>query len=260
MDGELIMDRPAKKSNELIKRRKRKNMIKKSILTLSFLTIVLVTLCFKLPFFAVSSIVVQNNNYIGSEAIIQLSGISNGNNIFSVDTRKAEKSIETSSYIEKAVINKKLPNTVFINVKEREAVLYFTVENKNIIMDKEGTILEEKDATENLGIVKVEGIKAKNIQLGKVIDTGDERVKKILIDFAGLIKRNTSSIKFDYIDLKNLSDIRIYSSQMYFKIGDSYNIEDKLNKAINIASKDDIKGKKGYIDVSFEGNPVLHID
>jgi cell division protein FtsQ len=235
-------------------------MIKRSIITLSFLSIILATLCFKLPFFAVRNIVVQNNNYINSETIAQLSGISNGKNIFSINTRTAEKNIKTSSYIAKVEINKKLPNTIFISVKEREAILYFTLENKNITMDKDGIILEEKDVSESLGIVKVEGIKAKNVQLGKVISTEDERTKKILVDFAGLIKRNTSSIKFDYIDLNNLSDIKVYSSQMYFKIGDSYNLEDKLNKAINIASKDDIKGKKGYVDVSFEGNPVLHID
>jgi cell division protein FtsQ len=260
MDGEVSMDKPVKKSNELIRRRKRKIMIKRSILTLIFLMIVLVTLCLKLPYFAVETIVVENNKYIDSEIITSLSGINKGNNIFYINTKRSKSKIASNAYISYVDIDRKFPNTILINVKEREATLYLNLDNKYIILDKEGFVLEIKDSVENLQLVKVDGIKASNIEVGKQITIDELRVKKVLAQFADLIKRNKTDIKIDNIQLNSLSDIKVFCAGLCFKLGDSYEIENKLNKALNIATNDEIIGKKGYIDVSFEGSPVVYIE
>jgi cell division protein FtsQ len=260
MDGEVSMDKPVKKSNELIRRRKRKIMIKRSILTLIFLMIVLVTLCLKLPYFAVETIVVENNKYIDSEIITSLSGINKGNNIFYINTKRSKSKIGSNAYISYVDIDRKFPNTILINVKEREATLYLNLDNKYIILDKEGFVLEISDSIENLKLVKVDGIKASNIEVGKQITIDELRVKKVLAQFADLIKRNKTDIKFDNIELNSLSDIKVFCAGLCFKLGDSYEIENKLNKALNIATNDEIIGKKGYIDVSFEGSPVVYIE
>jgi len=47
----------------------------------------------------------------------------------------------------------------------------------------------------------------------------------------------------------------LYSNEVLIKIGGNFDLSRKLNYSINILKNVDIK--KGYIDVSVEGNPVI---
>ena len=61
------------------------------------------------------------------------------------------------------------------------------------------------------------------------------------------------------IDLTNTKDLKIHYGDIYVILGTVYGLEDKLNKAINILQSDGVKSSKGYIDVSFNGIPVVSI-
>lgn len=260
MDGEEIMSKQLKKSNELIKRRKRKIMIKRSLLMSILLLAMLITLCLKLPNFNIVNINVINNKNVNSEIIEQLSGIAKGNNIFYINKKIVESNILRNSYIYDVVVKRKLPNTVLIEVKERAAKFYVNENDKFLILDGNGIILEVRDNIDNLQIVRVDGLKGITAEVGKAVSSDEGRQLKILAQFSGLLDRNASGINMDIIDVKNILDINVYSANLCFKIGDSYEMESKLNKALNIAAKDEVRGKKGYIDVSFSGNPVLYTE
>lgn len=254
------MERNNKKSNELIKKRRKKAIIRRSILIFVLLLGILGTLCLKLSYFNIVEISVINNRNIKPEIIEDLSGMKEGSNIFYINTKVAKNNIRSNPYILNISIRRKLPNVVIIDVQERDAAFYIKEGERFIVLDSNGIVLEERDNIDNMKLVKLEGIKSSEIELGKVIPVNDSRKIKVLTTFADLINRNNSGVNLETIDLSSLTSINVYSSQLSFKLGDSVDLEEKLNKAFNIAVTSKVKGKKGYIDLSFQGTPVFYIE
>ena len=62
------------------------------------------------------------------------------------------------------------------------------------------------------------------------------------------------------VDVSNVLDIKVYSGKMCIKFGTTEDLKNKFNKAINIISQPEYKDAKGYVDVSFKGNPVVFIE
>lgn len=62
--------------------------------------------------------------------------------------------------------------------------------------------------------------------------------------------------------MQDLNNIQFYYKNILIKLGNSDELNNKLNKAFNIIlQKEEVKSaKKGYVDVSFNGNPVVFIE
>ena len=64
-------------------------------------------------------------------------------------------------------------------------------------------------------------------------------------------------ISINRIDFTDTLNIQLEINKLIIKLGDEENLEDKLNKVINILIEEaDYVNLEGYIDVSFDGNPV----
>lgn len=247
------------KNNELVAKRRRKRLIRRSIVTIIFLVSLLIILCFNLPYFEVVNIKVEGNKILNSEYITKLSGISNRVNIFYANKSKIVKNIKTEPYVEDVQIIKKLPNAISINVKEFQAEFYIKQGNSFNLINKNGVVLETVDKLPNDKVIEITGIK--NSQISKGVDVFNNSPEKdLLIQFADLVDRNTSDKTFKSINVTDEANIIIVSGEMQVKIGTSYDLEKKLNVAINILSIDALKGKKGYIDVSVVEKPVYFIE
>ncbi|EJE7234953.1 FtsQ-type POTRA domain-containing protein [Clostridium botulinum] len=248
-------------TDEYIKIKKKRKRIKRIVVLFIFLISILVTLCLKIPYFNIESIEVQGNVNISKELIKDTSTIKTGNNIFYANKRDAIDNISLNPYIEEVKITKKFPNKLQIYVKEREALFYNKVDKDFFIISKNGCLLEKRKDIKNMKLINLQGFEFNESKIGNPLKSKDERAVKILNDFGVLLKNNTSDVVFTQLDLRNLLDIRIYSKGICVKIGTSDQIEKKLNTAVNILKRDELKkAKKGYVDVSYEGNPVFYIE
>lgn len=255
------MDKEIISTDEYIKMKKRKKKIKKIIVLFIFLVSILITLCFKLPYFNIKNIEVKGNINITKEQIKNISTIKVGNNIFYANKKDAVESILLNPYIEEVKIEKQLPDKLHIYVMEREALFYNNVEKDFLVISKNGCTLEKRKSIKNMKLIKINGFKFNEAKIGAPLKADDERKIKILDQIGTLIKNNTSNVTFTYLDLANLLDIKIYSGGICVKMGTSDDIEKKLNKAINILKRDELKkAKKAYVDVSYDGNPVFFIE
>lgn len=247
--------------NELIEKRRKKIRIKRYITIIVILIAVVVTLCLKLSYFNIKDIKVLNNRNIGSEEIKKLSQINLGENIFYLNLRKSRTAILSNPYILKADIKRKLPNKINIYVEERTAVFYVKQNEKYLVIDEKGIVLEEKNSINGMKLIKLEGFEGKNYKVGEVLDNSDVRKLKIINDITKLIK----SLKYgipepSIVDIKDLTDIKLYYGNIMIKIGTSDELQEKINKAINILVDNKLIDKKGYIDVSFKGSPVFFVE
>ena len=246
--------------NEMIRKRRKKKAFRKLILFFVLLLSILITLCFKLPYFNIVKINVFNNKSITKEEIIKLSNINIGSNLFYQNLESSKKLIMSNPYILDVNFSRKIPNKVEILVKERKAEFYSTAESKFVIFDKNSMVLELKNNIDNMKLIRIDGIDVKKLELGKTIDDTDGKKVKIISTISDLISRKKDGVPdMTSIDLTDAKDLKVYYGNIYVILGTGYGIEDKLNKAINILQSDGVKSSKGYIDVSFNGIPVVSL-
>ncbi|MCY6354038.1 cell division protein FtsQ/DivIB [Clostridium sp. ZS2-4] len=247
--------------NELIEKRRKKIRMKRYITIIVILIAVVVTLCLKLSYFNIKDIKVLNNRNIGSEEIKKLSQINLGENIFYLNLRKNRTAILSNPYILKADIKRKLPNKINIYVEERTAVFYVKQNDKYLVIDEKGIVLEEKSSINGMKLINLEGFQGKNYKVGEVLDNSNVRKLQIINNITELIKSLKDGIpEPSIVDIKDLTDIKLYYGNMMVKLGTSDELQKKLNRAINTLVYNKLIGKKGYIDVSFKGSPVFFIE
>ena len=245
-----------KKASEFIIKRKRKKKIKKLIILVVIFLIAFTTFLFKASLFKIKSLNVEGNKIISTNEIVKLSKVSNTDNIFYINIKDVEKNIKRNPYISEVSIKRQLPNKLDIKIKEKPAAFYIVKDNKYCILNDELRILEKTDGLDKTNLLEIKGLEPKSTNIG---DVASKNAKQL--DFGkelyNVIRGNKSSIKFNSIDISNPYNIVLYSGDVKINIGSYEDLEKKVNKAINILDNNDIKLTKGYIDLSFKGNPVI---
>lgn len=248
-----------KSHNELVLRRRRKQKIKKLFMLFIMLISLLVTLCLKLPYFNIKNVEVSGNKSISKKDIIALSNVKPGSNIFYTNLKDGSNNVLSNPYISDVTITRKLPATILINVKEREAVFYNNIENQYFVVDKDGVVLQKRDNIKDMKLIKLDGFDYSKCELGKTIKDNDKAKVDAVADLGEIARDNKISQGITLIDLNNSVDIKVYYGQICVKLGNTEDIEKKFNKVLNILERKELQGVKGYIDVSFNGNPVFFI-
>ena len=73
------------------------------------------------PRFAIERVDVQGLGRFTSEEVAQLAGVQVGNNIFAMDTERAERALLANPWIRSARVTRELPRGVRIEIEEHEA-------------------------------------------------------------------------------------------------------------------------------------------
>lgn len=246
-----------KSKNELIERRRKRIRRKKTFFLIVLLIAILITLCIKLPYFNIKNIVVSKNKTISSNEIIKESGIVKNTNIFYLNVSKSETNILTDPYVLKVDVTRKLPNLVEIVVTERSAAFYVLNDKKFYIIDRNGILLEIRDNINNLKLINLQGINVSKAQIGNVIPCDDSRKIDAIGTITDIILDNTKFKNISKVDISDSINIQVYYNDMCIYLGTGNNLLSKLNKAINIINSQNLAASKGYVDVSFNGNPVF---
>lgn len=244
-------------NNQLIQNRRKRKRIKGAILLIVFLVSIGATLCLKLPYFNIKSIEVKNNRNIPMQEIINLSGLKPDKNIFYLNLNEARTNILKNSYILNVSIKRKLPNKLEINVDERTAIFYIKKNDKYLIVDSSGVVLEEKASIDNMKLIKLDGFDKYNYELGGKIQSEEEKIM-LISEITKLIKNlKEGTPEPAIVDLLDSTDIKLFYGDMVIKLGTSFELAQKYNKGLNILMQNELLGKKGYIDVSFKGDSVF---
>ncbi len=110
-------------------------------------------------FFLIRSIDVSGNRHITREAIVQRTGIAEGDNMLLISLNGADQALESEPWIQSAKVERVYPDRIRIEVKEREPLLWVAdVESdRNWVMDREAFLMpmshlkdEERNAAASL--------------------------------------------------------------------------------------------------------------
>lgn len=246
-----------RKNNQLVIKRRKKRTRRRFLIFSLLLIVTSIALAFNLKTFDVKEIFVKNNVNVTKDDIINLSGISLGDNIFYISFYKIKRNILSNPYIKTVKLKRKLPDSIEISVTERKEAAYFQKESSFYILDETGVFL--KKCSDAPKLLKVKGIENKVTYEQNSVSFKDSRYKEAIEKFNILNSSNSSRYKFSIVDLSSLVNIKLYINNMEIRLGSDDDLLNKVNTAINIMDKDGVSMEKGYIDVSFKGNPVFYI-
>ena len=249
-----------KNKGELLRSKNKKKKIKKFVLISILLISLFITLCLKLSYFNINEIKVHNNKNVATEEIIKLSNIGKGSNIFYLNTKKIMSNILKDSYVINVNVKRRLPSNIDITVEEREAAFYLAKESKFLIIGKDGVVLEEKESLSNSSLIALLGFDSKQAIVGKKLPCDDKRKISVIGTITEIVTGDTSRPKIISANISDLLNIRIYYEKIYIKLGTSENLDKKIDKALTMIKLEQLKGVKGYIDVSVIDKPVFCVE
>lgn len=216
------------KSNR--KRKNKKNNAKKMIILkwTSLITIILagIIYVFLSPIFNITDIIITGNEKILQEEILKLSQVNKGNNIFIKTKYSIMENIKENMYIEDVKIKRKLPGTLYIEVKERTLAYQIEYNENYVYIDSQGYILEISQEKENTIILK--GCNTQEFENIKRINEKDLENLKIVIKIKEAIKSINRLEKITYIDIEDNYVVYLEEEKKTVLLGDGSNLKDKV--------------------------------
>ena len=241
-----------KKENKKNKKKKKKNKYNVKLITFaSCFLLVIASVIFALtaPIFNIAKIEVTGNSKVQEENIKSLSRLKIGENIFKFNS-SVISNIKENAYIKNVEVKRALPDTVKIEVTEREVKYQINLINSYVYIDKYGYILE--NSAEKKAVPTIVGLKITEDDLmkktrleGKDIETLNKILK--ITEAAKII--NIDNIITE-INTENDTDYVLYieSEAKTIYIGDTTNLTNKMLYIQKILQNE--KGKSGKVFVN----------
>lgn len=251
--GEIMSRKPR---SRIRRRRTKPNYFLRTVFVL-LLVVTALYFFLQSSVFNLKSIVVIGNKEISANEIIHLSKIKTGMNIFKVKEQPVLTALAKNPLISSVTINNRYPARIEINIIERRAIALVPTENGLMYVDKDLYCLKENKELVRLDLPIVTGMVIPlNFPLGKQFVSADLNMGLQVVKQLNsqLTKRISEiNVKNNYISLF-LND----GSQV--RIGYPDKLSDKISLFDNIMKEENKKQPPKaieYIDVSFEGAPVI---
>ena len=242
-----------------LKKRRRKNRIKRRLSVLLFLVFCIgsILVILKAPMFNIVSISCVGENIVKEEEVLKKAELAIGKNIFSTNMSNAVDRIKTIPYISDAKIKRIFPNKLEISIMESVPVFCIEENGKLYVFDIEGKLLEIKKPEEKQNLIQVVGVSADKLKLGESIVMNKDDKPDDLLELITILNKKEMLGGVTKIDLEDITNIKIdIENRIFIDFGINEDIEHKivfLNKIIseNIGTTErvriDMRGEKTYV-------------
>lgn len=184
----------------LEKRRRRNRLIKRIrlIVIIIFLFAAVYLLLTKLPFFSVHNFSVTGNKQVKDNDIVNSSGIIKGENIFKIKKKNAVSRILQEPYIESAEIDRVLPDTLGIKVKEKTDQFMIEQDGKIIYIGKNAEVLSVVDKKKEVETPLIEGLTVDGAEPLKLLKFKNKKIDSN--EFSAFVKGASQSEVYKLIE------------------------------------------------------------
>ena len=214
-------------------------------------------------FFRVSGIEVEGNTLYTKEEVVEASGIEEGDNLFFINRFSAISRIFSKlPYVEKAVINRSLPNKLVIVVSESRAIACVSAEDGTWAIDKSCKLLSKASGDDLRGLIRVEGLTPIAPEAGQIIAPGEAESPKVSYLSAILTQIEALDLRerITYIDISGISNPTFdYIGRFTVKLGAHENIEYKFQCLLSAVEALN-EGDRGTLDLSIDKRAHLTYD
>lgn len=149
------------------------------------------------PYLAVKDVAVAGTQRVAAEEVVAASGIIQGQNIFSFSKDEVLSRLKANPWVESADVNRELPGTVEITVRERDAIALVKLDAL-YVMDSNGVVFKKYAAEEGLDLPVVTGLTKETLASGtENLEARLMELISVLTNRSGFNITNVSEIKID---------------------------------------------------------------
>ncbi|MBM7835873.1 cell division protein FtsQ [Clostridium sardiniense] len=246
--------------NKYIKKAKRKRLIKKSIFIIILLSIAGGLIVTKSNLFLIKNVKISGENLVTKDLIDEKLQSIKGENIFFIKSSEVEKVLKSDPYVNGVTLKRHFPSTLEVDIKEKNIGYYVKYGDEYDVISSDLVLLEKVNKLKGDGLIEIKGLKSEGRKIGeKYVDTKDDkRLENFLETLYEIKNSNTTKNKITMVNVTNINDIIVYfNNDVKVKVGNGNDLIKKINTALNILEDKKLNLKKGYIDLSFEGTPVI---
>ena len=233
-----------------------KNRIVTGVCFLMLLSLVAVLL-FK-PGGKVRTIYVTGAEKYSVEEVAGFAGISTGVDIKSVSEQNVRKMLSKIDDIEFIDLEIREPDTVILEIREREVRAVVNCSGVYLLIDEYGYILGREAERPEMGAIYVSGIDLGLKSGGKMIESNSGTQLDTMQELLSLLKDSTIDSDVEEINLNNMHNIYLLMrSGLKVMLGDTADLDTKLLHAaamLSLLTRDGVK--TGMVDVSTSVNAV----
>lgn len=236
------------------KRKRRRKIRKGPGIFLRLLTALLICAAIVMAvtvFFKVKQVLVEGESRYSAEELKTIANIKTDENLFFVNKHAVTaKLFQNHPFLDEIRIERKLPDTIIIHVKDCTPAAALVRPDGVYLMDKKGKMLEKTTAEAAAGICSISGIEPKNTKVGDYVEFSDEEKGKAL--FSILNTANNSGILKEIvaIDMEKIYEITLkYGQRFTVELGTVEDLDKKfqfLQKVIEQLGESDT----GVIDLT----------
>lgn len=214
-----------------VRRKKNAAMLKKMFGNLAFVLVILVAVLVALYYgFLLSDIVVIGNDQYSSDYIIELSGLKLGTHMLFCDLDQAEANISEEPYLQVESITYIFPSRIRIVVSERKEVAGIVGLDNNVIIDKNGYVLDMSGGTDLTGLIQVTGVSMTGFQLGQKIGQDNDFSTATLVELISALEEYSLTDSIQSIDLTTpLAITMVASNGLKIQVGQATDLASKMD-------------------------------
>lgn len=203
----------------------------------------------------IAEIIIAGDEVYTDAEILEAANLSTGMNMLTVREKKVNSDVTTVlPFISQIGVDYRLPDTLALDIVSTKERLILKCEKKYICVDKTGKVVSDKKKKLTEGQFLVQGLSEQEYTVGEPFVVSEENAEryKVACAFAKATE-NADTLNYGVLDLKDLKDITFtYRSKIRLYLGDSDNLEAKLESAVNIMKTADVGDKTGYINLKYD--------
>lgn len=211
-EQEITAAKEAQESEEqTLSRKKPRRSPRRLLKGLAFLLICggMMSIIVYSPLFTLQRVMIHGNTYLDEEDILTSGRLQKGEPLFQLETTEVTQNLMKDLRIESAVVRRRLPDTLEIEVKERMPVATVACEYGFLDFDRQGKVIGSYKKLRKMPIPLITGIKMHDMYIGD--DNRDKRVAKVL-EFLSLLDEEALN-HLSEINVTNPDAIMAYTNQ-----------------------------------------------
>ena len=201
--------------------------------------------------FLVRNVEVVGVSEVPAADVVRLSGIPLGGRLNAVDEATLRTRLESTGRLAFVSLEKRYPNTVVLNVRERSRDALILQAGKLVVLDSDGYVVSAGDTAPEDGMPYVLGLKASTYRLGWRLDAPETRLAAMKAVLEAL-KAHGATAYISEINLEHLNDIELIARKgTVISLGDAENMNNKVIWMVGALQDLESRGETlGVLDVS----------
>ncbi len=217
------------------KKRIRRRRKLKRLCTLVLLSLLVVGIGLALVltlFFKIETVQIKGAKVYSDKVILEEGGIEIGDNLFSINEDSFNEDISKKlPFIKSVKIERKLPDTLILNITSAKEVAAIEKGSGFILLDETGKVLDTNSTMLKEGVAVVSGIAPKQAKEGEKIALKTEELTNTFITALNSIRSSDFKLITEIILEKNGEVSMMYDDRIKVKLGSTVNIDKKIERA-----------------------------